>query len=303
MVNNRKATNRGVLTIGNFDGVHIGHQHIIRSVLQLAQQKKTHSILYTFNPHPVTVLKPQKKLKRLCSLDHTLLLLKQMGLDRIIIKRFTKSFSTHSPLNFIKNYIAPLHPSVIVVGENFRFGADHKGSVQTLYDVSGLYRFEVQIVPPLKKTHHVVSSSLIRQLVVSGKWDLVNRLLGRPFSIRALVVKGTGRGKNLGFPTINLKPDEDVIKPIRGVYGGRVKIKDRIQPAIVNIGVCPTFLSKSTQLSNQKLKIEVHLIGICYQWTSPYCEVEILKYIRPEKKWTNPAELVRQIKTDIRQMS
>lgn len=285
----------GIVTIGNFDGVHIGHKHIIEHVLQLAQTRNVPSILYTFDPHPMEILQPEQTRYRLCTKNQTMHLLQQTGLNHIIVEAFTKDFSRLSPEEFIHQRIVHLlQPAVIIVGENFRFGTGGTGGRQLLTKLGKKYHFEVKIMPHLKKDGCVISSSLIRRSILDGKWDTVSTLLGRPFSIKAPVVKGANRGKSLGFPTINLKPNSQQLLPANGVY--IAQIANSRQPAAVNIGFCPTFSTNTTR------KIEIHIIEKNIKWQDSECEVEILRYIRPEQSFSNVTALTRQIQQDIKQV-
>ena len=285
-----------VLTIGNFDGVHLGHKELINTVIQYAKQKNKESVLYTFSPHPVQVLFPEKKHKFLCSFERTNNLLCSMGLDHVIVKPFTKTFSKLSPERFIEEcIIVPMQPTWIVVGYDFRFGAKGSGSISLLEKMGKKHNFRLKVVPPVKCEGIIVSSSAIKEAILSGKWDLVPLLLGRPFSVKGLVVKGKGRGKGLGFPTINLKVDENNLLPLNGVYTARVVRKNQFFYAVINIGTAPTFSDNCLR------KIEVHLIGKREPWQDKECEVEVLKYIRPEKKFSNTKELIQQITQDIDQ--
>ena len=285
-----------VLTIGNFDGVHLGHRELIDTVIQYAKQENKVSVLYTFFPHPVQILSPEKSHKYLCSFEETDKILRSMGLDHIIVEPFTKSFSRLSPERFIEEYIiGPINPTWIVVGYDFRFGVKGRGSTGLLKEMSRKHNFRLKVVPPVKCGDVVVSSSAVKEAVLSGKWDLVPLLLGRPFSIKGLVVKGQGRGRDLGFPTINLKVNENNLLPLNGVYIARVVRKDKSFYAVINIGTAPTFSDNCLK------KIEVHLIGKSEPWKDKECEVEVLKYIRPEKKYPGTKELIQQITRDIDQ--
>ena len=285
-----------VLTIGNFDGVHLGHRQLINTVIEYARQNNKTSVLYTFSPHPSQILFPEREHKLLCSFEKTKEILHTMGLDYVVVKPFTKFFSKFSPEKFIEEYIVgPIQPVLIVVGYNFRFGVKGTGSIQLLETMSSKHNFSLKVVPPVECNDIVVSSSVIKEAILSGNWDLVSTLLGRPFSIKGLVVKGEGRGRRLGFPTINLKMDQNILLPLNGVYIARVIEKDQYFYAVMNIGMNPTFSENCLK------KIEVHLIGKQKKWQEKVCEVEILKYIRPEKKFSGTKELIHQITEDINQ--
>ena len=283
-----------VLTIGNFDGVHLGHRRLIETVIQQARERGEVSLLYTFFPHPVQVLFPERKHKWLCDPEKTQEILKKTDLDYLIIKPFTKKFSCLRPLEFMeKHIITAIQPSLIVVGYNFRFGAKGEGSIALLKKLAKKHNFSLKIISPIKRKGVVVSTSYIKKAVLSGDLDLVPPLLGRPFSIRGLIVRGKGRGKRLGFPTINIKPGDNVLLPIDGVYTVQIKEKNQCFYGVMNIGMNPTFSEGCLK------KIEIHIIEEIRKWPFKKCEVEILHYLRPEKKFSSAPALIQQIKKDI----
>ena len=283
-----------VLTIGNFDGVHLGHKKLVNAVVQTARAQNRPSVLYTFSPHPAVVLFPQKKHFFLYPIQQNRERLLTLGLDHLIVKPFTRAFSRLSPEEFIKKHIVErFQPAQIVVGHDFRFGADGKGTARLLKKLGEKYNFKTKVLLPVRRKGVIVSSSAVKTAILSGQWDLARALLGRFFSIKAQVVKGEGRGKHIGFPTLNLKGHKNTTLPARGVYTARVKKKDQYFPAVVNIGVSPTFSQTGPQ------KIEVHLIGQTRPWREKSCEVELLRYIRPERHFASAQALARQIKKDI----
>ena len=289
-------THAGIITIGNFDGVHIGHQFIMNHVLSLARETKSAAIVYTFYPHPVEVLHPGQKHYRLYQQEQSIHLLQQMGIPYICVEAFTHEFSKMSPEEFIVERILRLFkPIVLVVGENFRFGAAGCGNTGLLARLGEKHHFATKIIPRLKKDGKFISSSLIRKTLLSGKPDKAKDWLGRAFSIKARVVKGEGRGQSLGFPTINLKPSACQLLPADGVYIASVKLPaGQSLPAVLNIGFCPTF-------SNQKeRKIEVHIMERRIKWEHSFAEVQILQFIRPERAFSGKAQLLAQIRQDIK---
>ncbi len=284
-----------VLTIGNFDGLHLGHKKLISALIRQARLAGRPSALYTFSPHPVSVLFPEKEHRLLCSPDKNRKMLRSAGVERLLIQPFTKAFSRLSPEEFMQKHILSLiQPSVIVVGYNFRFGAKSAGSVSLLKILMKKHGFRLKVVPPVKRRGRLVSTSFIKRAVLKGDCLLARDLLGRFFSVKGLVVKGEGRGKGLGFPTLNLKTDNQILLPADGVYTARVIKKGKYFPAVVNIGRRPTF-------SDNCLKtIEVHLIGE-KQANWKICEVEFVRYIRKERRFAHPGDLSRQIRRDIQQ--
>ena len=291
-----KALKGAVLTIGNFDGLHLGHKQLIDILIKHARSENKISVLYTFFPHPVQVLFPEKQHKFLCSFDQNKELLHSAGVDHLLIRSFTKAFSMLSPEDFIERHIiAPIQPRIIVVGYNFRFGVGSAGSISLLRDLQKQHNFRLEVVEPVKIKGMAVSTSSIKRAILDGNWDLVPELLGRFFSIKGLVVRGEGRGKGMGFPTLNLQADPDTIIPSKGVYIARVKKKDQYFQSVINIGHSPTFND------NRSKRIEVHLIGRNEKWEGKFCEVEIVQYLRPEHKFSCSKDLIDQIKKDIDQ--
>lgn len=283
-----------VLTIGNFDGVHLGHKRLIDTVIHLTHQSHQPSVLYTFSPHPVQFLFPEKEHKLLYSFEKTKEIISTLDLDYLIVEPFTDDFSKLLPEEFIEKYIVGcIQPQWVVVGYNFRFGVNSLGSVELMKKMGEKYDFRVKVVDPVKKEGETISSSLIKKTILSEKWDLVPSFLGRFFSIKGLVIKGKGRGKQLGFPTINLQVDKNILLPVNGVYTARVRKKNQFFYAVVNIGTNPTFSKDCLK------KIEVHLIEETEKWQEQECEVEILEKIRSEKKFAGPKQLIHQIQKDI----
>ena len=292
---NKSSFKGTVLTIGNFDGVHLGHQKLIKTVLRYSQKEKKPAVLYTFSPHPAQFLHPQKKHLRLCPLSQSEQILRKMGLKHFIVQKFNKSFSQTSPEDFLEYIVRRFQPLCIVVGSNFRFGAGGKGSCELLKKSAKKFGFRLKIVPPVKKNNQIVSTSLIKKQILAGQWEEVSSLLGRPFSLTGKVIKGEGRGKTLGFPTLNLKTEKDILLPKAGVYTVQLRKKNQSFRAVMNIGTNPTFSNKCLK------KIEVHVIGKNLLRPALNYEVDILGYLRPEKKFSHSHQLMAQIQKDIQQ--
>ena len=288
-----------VLTIGNFDGIHIGHRYLIDCVLKNALLENKKSVVYTFHPHPYQILHPEKKRYLLCSFEQIVEILRKLGVSCLLVEPFTNVFSKIPPEEFIEKYIVlPLKPSLVIVGSNFHFGANSAGNIQLLKVLAGKHNFTLKVINTVCYKGYTVSSSLIREAVLSGHWDFVSGLLGRSFTIKGSLFKGFGRGKTLGFPTINLKPDDKQIMPATGVYVCRIKSRNRTYKAVMNIGISPTFSTPS-----HKETLEVHVIENydCKPLKDTWYEVEILKYIRQEKKFAGRKELTLQIQKDIQE--
>ncbi|HAZ10487.1 MAG TPA: hypothetical protein DCY56_05220 [Candidatus Omnitrophica bacterium] len=273
------------VTIGIFDGVHKGHQVILKKVLEEAKRSRLKSVVITFNPHPVNVLKSSAEIPLLMSLEHRVRLIKKMGVDYFFVERFTKSFSKLSPENFIKNIlIDKLNLKVLVTGENFLFGFKEKGDVRLLKRLSKLYNFKLYSIPPLKIGGDYVSSTRIRKAIENGELKLASKLLGRPVTILGTVVKGKRLGRKIGFPTANIDPHHEAIPP-SGVYSVDIALDGKLHRGILNI-------------STHKI-IEAHIFDFNKDIYGRDMEVIFRQKIRNEKKFKSLKALKRQIQQDI----
>jgi len=275
------------VTIGIFDGVHKGHQVILKKALKEAKRSRLKSVVITFDPHPVNVLNPSAKIPLLMSLGHRVRLIKKMGVDYFFVERFTKSFSKLSPEGFIKNIlIDKLNLKALVTGENFLFGFKEKGDVRLLKRLSKLYNFKLYSVPPLKIEGGYVSSTRIRKAIKRGDLLLASKLLGRPVTILGAVVKGKSLGRKIGFPTANIDPHHESIPP-SGVYSVDVALDGdrKLYRGILNISL-------------HKI-IEAHIFNFNKDLYGRDIEVIFRKKIRDEKKFKSLKALKKQIQLDI----
>ena len=292
--NIKKKHKHSILLIGNFDGVHVGHQKLFK----LAKKyKKKYSIkigVLTFEPMPKMFFNNKLKNFRISSLEQKIDLLKKYNVDFIITKKFSKKFSKTKSVNFISQILANnLNPKFIFVSNNFRFGNKREGNVNQLIKNEDLYNYKIIKPKPLKIKNKIASSSLIRNYLQNGKLDKVNRLLNRKWSIKGKVQKGKQLGKKIGFPTANIDIKNYVLA-CQGVYAVRVKAqksKNYIK-GIANLGYRPTFNEK-------KILLEVHLFNFSGNLYNKDLTVEFLKFIRKEKKFKNVNQLRKQIKNDL----
>lgn len=298
-----------VLTIGNFDGVHKGHQELIRRAVSKARELGVPAVVFTFEPHPLTVLRPELKLKRLFDADDRREQLEKLGVDILVVEPFSRSFSQLTPEKFlIDNVIRPFQPKAVIVGYDFSFGANRAGGIDFLlaHAKSPGVPFDVEVVPPVTielpvdsgSQPTIVSSTRIRQALAAGRADEARLLLGRPYVVRGIVKKGAGRGRAISIPTANIDPTvEPGIRP--GVYAAIALVRGQAREALVNIGTNPTFEgSESSQLH-----IEGHLPyydgvkeGDLY---GEKIELGFIAWIREEKKFSGVPELVARIRNDI----
>ncbi len=230
-----------VVTIGNFDGVHLGHRKIIELTLKKARERGGIAIAYTFRPHPQVALRPDTDLQLLSTYDEKIELLQNSGLDLVIEEPFSREFSTTSPQQFFQDVlIRRLNAVEIVVGYDFAFGKGREGHLEAMEAFCKQDAIGLTIVPPLRTEGEVISSSRIRQHLLTGDLEAANRLLGREFSYRGIVIKGEQRGRKLGFPTANLKLENKLALPY-GVYATWATLNGKVYPSVTNVGVRPTF--------------------------------------------------------------
>ena len=292
---NKKHCN-GVIAIGNFDGLHLGHQKVIKEAKQKAKKNKIPFGVMTFEPLPVMFFNKKIKNHRINSLEQKKTQLKKLKLDFLIIIKFNKNFSTQSAEEFIKKIIfKKMKCKYLYVSKNFKFGFERKGDIKILKKFQIKYNFKNIITKPYKKGNKIISSTLLRNKIKLGKIDEVNKLLNRDWSINGKVIKGKRRGRKIGFPTCNLKMNDYVV-PKLGVYAVKVKSKNFYKNGIANIGYRPTF-------NGQSLLLETNIFGINKNLYNKVISVNFKKFIRPEKKFRNLKHLQKQIKLDIKQAS
>ena len=287
--NNHK---NSVILIGNFDGVHLGHQKVIAQARQKAKKKKLPFGLITFEPMPVMFFNSNIKSHRINSLEQKKIQLKKCRLDFLVIIKFNRSFSLLSAEQFIKKIIFnKIRSKYVFVSKNFKFGKKRQGNIHTLKKFQNIYDFKTIVTSPLKKTKKTISSSLIRKKISLGKIKETNKLLSRPWCVNGKVLKGNKRGRKIGFPTCNLKL-KDYIVPKLGVYSVKVETNHFKKKGIANIGYRPTF-------NGQNLLLEVNIFGINKNLYNKEVNINFIKFIRSEKKFKGLEELKKQIKIDI----
>ena len=284
---------KSVLAIGNFDGVHLGHQKVIREAKQKANKNKLPFGIMTFEPMPVMFFNKKIKNHRINSLDQKINQFKKLKLDFLIIRKFNKKFSRLTAEKFIEKIIfKKTKCKYLYVSDNFRFGFNRKGNIRTLRKFGKKFNYRNLIVKPLKKKNNVISSTLIRKKIREGKIKEANKLLNRNWSVDGKVIKGRKRGRKIGFPTCNLKMGNYVI-PRLGVYAVKVKTSDFYKNGVANVGYRPTF-------NGQILLLETNIFGINKNLYNKVISVSFKKFIRPEKKFKNFEYLKKQIKSDIK---
>ena len=283
----------GVIAIGNFDGLHLGHQKVIKEAKQKAKKNKIPFGVMTFEPVPVMFFNNKIKNHRINSLEQKKTQLGKFKLDFLIIVKFNKNFSSQSAEEFIKEIIFKKSKcKYLYVSKNFKFGFKRQGNIKTLKKFEKKYNFKNIVTEPFKKNNKIISSTFLRKKIRLGKIEEVNRLLNRSWSIVGKVLKGERRGRKIGFPTCNLKLSDYVV-PKLGVYAVKVKSKNFYKNGIANIGYRPTF-------NGQNLLLETNIFGINKNLYNKVISVNFKKFIRPEKKFRNLKYLKKQIKFDIK---
>ncbi len=284
----------GVIAIGNFDGLHLGHQKVIKEAKQKAKKNKIAFGVMTFEPMPVMFFNKKIKNHRINSLEQKKNQFKKFKLDFLIIIKFDKNFSSQSAEEFINNIIyKKTKCKYLYVSKNFKFGFKRQGNIHTLKKFEKKYNFKNIITQPYKKSNKIISSTFLRKKIRLGKIVEVNKLLNRYWSINGKVIKGQRRGHKIGFPTCNLKLSDYVI-PKLGVYAVKVKSKNFYKNGIANIGYRPTF-------NGQNLLLETNIFGINKNLYNKVISINFKKFIRSEKKFSNLKSLKKQIKLDIKQ--
>ncbi|GAK56901.1 riboflavin biosynthesis protein RibF [Candidatus Vecturithrix granuli] len=282
-----------ILTMGNFDGVHFGHQHIFRLVCERAQHLQGTSMVLTFDPHPQKILFPDREFFLINHIEEKIEILRQIGIDVLVCMKFTLAFSQQNPKDFVREVLVnTLHVHEIYVGYDSRFGQHQQGDPEALIRWGQFYGFGVTIIPPISKDGSIVSSTKIRQLIREGNLEEASRLLNRPYAIDGRVISGVRRGSTLlGYPTANIEILHELI-PKRGVYICRVLWKTYSYSAVVNIGVNPTF-------HHQHTSVEAHLLDFQGNLYGERLKVIFLKRIRDEISFPDHNALAAQIAQDV----
>ena len=287
--NSRKRT---VVTIGNFDGVHLGHQKILNGVVDRARAGDLESAVLTFYPHPASVLRPNAAPTLLMTLEQRLAAFDAMGINAALVLQFDAELAKISAEDFAEQFLVDaLRAKAVLVGENFRFGNRQGGDVKLLQEIGRRSDFDVVIVPPVVQNGVPVSSTAVRDALREGRVEDAEPLLGRPFSLKGEIRPGTGQGRKLIVPTLNLVTEQETL-PKNGVYATATVLGPKIYWSVTNVGVRPTF-------DGQRLAIESHLFDFSDQLTSGKMEVIFLSRLRDERKFSGPEALREQVLKDI----
>ena len=291
-IENSNSNTPAILTIGTFDGVHLGHKKIIKKLVESAKRRKMRSCILSFFPHPRNFLSKSNELKMINTIKEKKEILNELGVDELIIQEFNNEFSNLSANEFIKHLLKFCEIKEIIVGFNHKFGKDREAGIDQLKIYGKKYGFDVCEIDAFDINQINVSSTKIRNAIGEGQVDLCNQYLGYNFSIDGNVVEGKSRGKKIGFPTANIKVAENYkIIPKNGVYFVSCKIRNVQKFGMMNIGFNPTF-------GNKKLTIEVNIFDFEQDIYGENIRIEFIKFIRNEIKFQNIDELIKQIKID-----
>ena len=281
-----------VLTLGNFDGVHLGHQAIFKKVVQRAKEINGTSIAFTFEPHPLKVLAPERSPRLLNTFHGKMRLFEAAGIQVVVCAHFNRSFADQNPQDFARNVLHELiGVREVYVGYDYAFGKGREGSIESLKKMGSTYGFEVGVIEPVHVEGTVVSSSVIRDLLTNGRVEEANLLLGRHYVIEGEVVHGASRGHTLGFPTANLKTANELI-PGYGVYAVLAHEGGRTLKGVASIGIRPTF-------DSGPVSIEVYLFDLDEDLYGKMMDLAFVKRLRGEEKFSNADALVQQIRKDV----
>lgn len=286
---------KAVITIGTFDGVHLGHQQIIKQLLQEAKATGGESVLISFYPHPRKILQPERNIAQLTTLEERIELLKQQGLDNLVVVQFNKQFSEQTAQQYIKDFLVDLfHPSLIIIGYDHKYGNNREGDYVLLEQMGETFNYVVEEIPQQLLNEVAVSSTKIRDALQNGKIETANQLLGYSYFFKGYVIEGNKLGRKLGFPTANLQmEDPDKLVPANGVYAVEAQIEgeSRILKGMMNIGTRPT-------VDGSRRMIEVNLFDFDEDIYNRHLKVYVKYHLRDEHKFDGLDKLTEQLHKD-----
>jgi riboflavin kinase/FMN adenylyltransferase len=281
-----------VITIGNFDGIHLAHQEILQRVVQEARERRARSVVITFDPHPQKVLHPERQpFYLLTTLDEKMKLIESLGIDAVLLITFTQAFSAITADAFVREILwDKLRIQKVFIGHDYAFGNRKQGNEDFLRSMGGMLGFEVESINTFTVNDTIVSSTNVRMAILDGDVRKAALLLGRPYSVSGAVIRGYQRGKEIGIPTANIEPGKELL-PANGVYAVVVDLEGVHYAGVLNVGFNPTF-------SNEKLSVEVHIMNFGEELYGKYLTVSFIERIRSEMKFESPQKLVEQILRD-----
>ena len=281
-----------IATLGNFDGVHVGHQEILSRLVQQAAERASEPVVITFFPHPTAVLAPEHAPAEIASLHERLAGFQDAGVETVVLQRFTRSFAGLEANEFVERYLVRrLRVAKMIIGHSVNFGRARGGSAATLEEAGRRFGFEVEVVGPVEVDGIAVSSTEVRKSLSAGNVTLAARLLGRPYTVDGRVVVGERRGRTLGFPTANLRPRTEILVP-DGVYAVRARWATEERGGVANVGRKPTFGP------GRGRTLEAHLFDFDEELYGASLRVEFVERLRGEVRFPSPQALVEQIRRD-----
>ncbi|MBN1381171.1 MAG: bifunctional riboflavin kinase/FAD synthetase [Deltaproteobacteria bacterium] len=283
----------GIVTIGNFDGIHVGHQQIMKKMVAEAHRENRKAMVMTFDPHPKMVLHPDiQPFYLITTLEEKMSILEKLGMDGVVLFPFNREFAKITAEFFVKDMLwDKLQIKKIFIGHNYRFGNDKRGNDEYLKEFGRRLGFEVEVFDAVTVNGFVVSSTRTRDAILQGDVKEAARLLDRPYNLQGTVISGHRRGVGLGFPTANIKPDKELLPP-RGVYAVKAEVNDQTYQGVLNIGYNPTFEDK-------KLSVELHILDFDEDIYGQPVNVLFIDRIRDEVKFAGPDALIAQIRQDV----
>jgi riboflavin kinase / FMN adenylyltransferase len=282
-----------ILTLGIFDGVHLGHRKIIEKLKKKAAVSNCRNLVITFSPHPRNVISGKRDLKLLTTIEEKIKLLEEIGVENLLIINFTKEFSQLSSEKFFNDYIIErIGIKEIVVGYDHHFGKGRSGDINTLRKMGMQFGFDVTSVEPFKIDNEAVNSTKIRKALAEGNIKVANSFLGREYSFSGTVVEGDKRGRELGFPTANILLDEEKLLPMMGIYAVEFLFDDEKHKGLLSIGIRPTFYDSG------KIVVEVYLYDFNRDIYNKKITVRIIDWVRGEEKFSSAEALVEQMQKD-----
>ena len=280
------------VTIGKFDGVHRGHQHLVRRLLEEARKRDLASVVVTMHPHPATVLRPGTPISYLCSLEERVELLQSLGVDQVAVLSFTSELAQLSYREFVTLIIDQLDMRLLLAGRDLALGRNREGDVEAIRPLALEKGFELSLVELLSEDDEKVGSGAVREALAAGEMETVTRLLGRPFALHGPVVRGAERGRTIGFPTANIAIGADLALPSFGVYVTRAYLGESTYDSITNIGKRPTF-------DEDRPTIETHILDFDADCYEQQLRIELLARVRDELRFDGVEALTAQIGSDV----
>jgi riboflavin kinase/FMN adenylyltransferase len=283
-----------VITLGTFDGLHIGHQQIVDTVIQKSRQTGSRNLLITFDPHPRKIVPGRNDVKLLSTLEEKILILEKLGLENLFIIKFTSEFSKQTPEQFVEKYLVNgIGLKEIIIGYDHHFGKGRGGDFELLQNLGQKFNFDVTVVPEYSIDGETVSSTKIRNALLSGDVVKAGKMLGRLYSFKGIIVRGDGRGKKLGFPTANISIDnEDKLIPAKGIYAGECIVEGEKHYGLLSLGSRPTFHKDGEIIP------EFYIFDFDRDIYDKVMQVNLVEKIRDEEKFNSVEELITRMKKD-----